>query len=340
LRRLLRSLSVALALLLGSLPKSASAGSYRNALAHGVEARDRAEQTANPEDWRDALEAFDEAGQLQLTKEARFEFAGAAAQLHFDDEACVAYEEALGLGLNGKAAEIAQSFVVAHRPTLAALDVTGPRGATLLIRQRERATLPLRQPLLVVAGSVVLHLEAPGFQAFERSIILDPGTTSQISVTMVSIMPPKSDQSGEAARPSSTERASEHAKASPSFRTWGVPVAIAGGALTALGVTTIIVTSAMLSSEQSTLDRDCTVRQGDACLKTSANKQAAAQAAADHILTERALRWAAVGGSLAGVGALTVGLIRVMSVERKSVAAHASLRITPNELGFALYGSF
>jgi hypothetical protein len=116
-------------LLLSSVVCRASADDYDSAVARAAEARDRALESQGAEDWRQTLELFATAIALRPTMEAKFEYAEAAARLGLDDVASAAYQEALELGLEGKAAERARRFVQEHQPQSdAAAAAPAPRG--------------------------------------------------------------------------------------------------------------------------------------------------------------------------------------------------------------------
>jgi hypothetical protein len=327
----IRRLSLVAALLAGSLPVSALAANYRAALAQGVDSRDRAEETGNPEDWREALQAFEEAAQLDATKEAKFELASAAAHLQLDDEACAAYADSLKLGLEGKAAELARSFIDAHQAVLAHLNVAGPAGTVVHVGSRQRATLPLTEPLLVIAGVIHVRLDAPDFQPWEGDLALTPSETRSLQPTLVPL-PAVVPTPSPAPRPIRSRAALASTHAPSSGKAWGTAALIAGSTLAALGSATIVVTSELLSSERATLKQNCTVLQGAQCLRTTREQQNAAQTAADHIQTNQVVRWVAVGGAVVGVGAIAAGLLRTVSNRRGADTPHAELQISPKQI--------
>jgi hypothetical protein len=162
------------------LTTPAFADSYDSAIARGVAARDRALETGSVEDWQQALDLFAEAVDLKPTKEAKFEFAGVAVRLHLEDEAFAAYEEALGLGLQGRAEERARAFVEAHGLEVARLDVAGPAGTMVYVGSRRRAVLPLSRPLVVSAGALLVRLEPPGSRPWEAKISIEAGKTTSL----------------------------------------------------------------------------------------------------------------------------------------------------------------
>jgi hypothetical protein len=159
---------------------AARADSYDAAIARGVAARDRALDSGSAEDWEVALDLFTQAIELRPTKEAKFEFAGVAARVHLEDEAYAAYEEALELGLAGKAQEWARAFLREHRLDVARLDLVGPIGTTVAVGGRPRGVLPLARPLVVAAGAVLVHLETPRAKRWEARISLPAGETSTL----------------------------------------------------------------------------------------------------------------------------------------------------------------
>jgi hypothetical protein len=328
----MRRLSLLVALSASSLPALAFAANYRASLAQGVDSRDRAEETGNPEDWLEALDAFEEAGRIEATKEAKFEFANAASHLRLDDEACAAYADSLRLGLAGKAAELARSFIGGHQGLLAKLDVAGPAGTVVHVGSRRRATLPLTEPLLVLAGVVHVRLEAHNFQPWEGDLALTAGETRSLQPTLVPLPAAVEARLPARPRPTPPNAAPVSSRPPSSRKAWATPALIAGSALATLGTATIIVTTELLSSEQATLKQNCAVLQGAVCLRTTADRQNAAQTAANHIQTNNAVRWVAIGGTVVGVGAIAAGLLRTISSDRGADAPHADLQISPKQL--------
>jgi hypothetical protein len=107
--------SIGTFLFLVSIACCASADDYDATVARAAEARDRALESQSAEDWRQALALFAAAVALRPTMEAKFEYAEAAARLGLDDVARAAYQAAIDLGLEGKAAERARRFVEEHQ---------------------------------------------------------------------------------------------------------------------------------------------------------------------------------------------------------------------------------
>ncbi len=72
--------------------------------------------------------------------------------------------------------------VRAHLASLALED--GPAGAAVTLDGRAVATLPLREPLRVPAGTVVLRVTAAGHHPLERALAIAPGETLRESVAL------------------------------------------------------------------------------------------------------------------------------------------------------------
>jgi hypothetical protein len=120
-------------------------------------------ETGSSSDWQRAGEHFGRARELRSTKQAEFEFAEAALRLDRWLDAYAAYEAALDLGLEGKAAERARTLLAARAPEVARLAVEGPPGARIRVGDGSSIELPLRRPLVVRPGSIELRAECSGF---------------------------------------------------------------------------------------------------------------------------------------------------------------------------------
>jgi hypothetical protein len=269
--------------------------SYDSAIARAVTSRDRALETGSLADWEETLELFAAAVQLKASKEAEFEFASAASQLHLADEAYAAYEKALALGLAGRAATQAHSFVEAHAGEMARLEIDGPPAARVYIRRRQRAVLPLAFPLVVSAGVLHVRIEAPELPVWDTDISLQAGETKLLKPDIRPRAEPGLDRARGANEPSQGGRSS-----------WATPALVAGGALAVGGAAVIVVTTSMLASERRSLAKNCVTLDGDECRNTTPDKRESAQSSANEIATLRNVRWVAIGG--AAVGALTAAL--------------------------------
>ena len=293
----------------------ARAESYEQALARGVAARDRAQETELPGDWQRALEGFGEALQQNPTKEARFEWAAAAAQLHLDDEAFAAYEQALAQGLSGRAAQLAKAFLDAHATEMARLALAGPAGAEVFVRGRRRGVLPLAEPLVVSAGSVPLAVRLAGHRAFERELELARQETTSLEVELLEANAPVE---AAPAKPEPIQTPPQEPRAPLVIRregppAWALPTAIGAGALVLAGASAVVVSSLRLPGERETLEANCAVEpEGDQCDRAAnPEERDRAQTAADDIATLKAVRWGGVAGL--GVG-VVVGTLAVVTL--------------------------
>lgn len=335
-------LALATLLLAACTSVSAFADTYDSAVARGIAAKERALETNRTSDWEEALELFAAAISLNPTKEAEFEFAEAAAQLHLDDEAFDAYRTALAQGLSGRAAERAQQFVDARVHAFATLDVQGPAGARLYVNGRKRAVLPLARPLTVSAGAARLNVDAQGFRAWEREISLQPGQTRQLEVALepeAKPTPTPAPLAPPAAKTPVPPRRTAPAPAPPA-RTWEVPTLIVGGGLTLLGATGIIVTSVLLPDRRETLKSNCALLRGDDCRATTSSHVQAAQSAADDIVTFERLRWASVGVAAVGLGAVAASVWRLSGRAAPKAATNGSVQVSRREVQVLWTGDF
>lgn len=303
-------LALALVPLLWALP--ARAESYEQALARGVAARDRAQETQLPSDWQRALEGFGEALRQNPTKEARFEWAAAAAQLHLDDEAFAAYEQALALGLSGRAAQLARTFLDAHATGMARLSLTGPAGAEVRLRGRRRGVLPLAEPLVVSAGRILLLVRLAGHRTFKAELDLARQETTSVEVEL-----PKANEPVEAPAARRDQALTQPPEPPPPRvirregpPPWAMPTALGAGALALVGGSVVVVTSLRLPSEREALADQCAVPiEADRCDFAASGERAEAQETADDIATLKAVRWGGVAGLGLGVVVGTLAVV-------------------------------
>ncbi|HKO95081.1 MAG TPA: PEGA domain-containing protein, partial [Polyangiaceae bacterium] len=174
-------------LLASALCGAASADDYETELLGGVAARDRALETRDERDWRQALLHLGRAVALQSTAEAEFEFAEAAAHLALWPEAYSGYQAALALGIDGVAAVRAREFLDAHAAGVALLDLSGPAGAAVYVGERRRGALPLARPLAVSLGALVVRVEQPGFRTWQQQLTASAGTRTQLTVSLLPV---------------------------------------------------------------------------------------------------------------------------------------------------------
>jgi hypothetical protein len=289
----------------------ARADSYDSAIARGVAARDQALDTGSMEHWQQAVDLFEAAAAIRLTKEAKFEFAEAAARLRLDDEAIEAYRAALALGLRGKAEERARAFIAEHEQAMSALKVEGPAGTTLYVGGRKRGVLPLGQPIVIQSGRLLVRLEPPRYREWQQTISVEPGALVSLD--------PELTREPEAAGPLQGPSPSEP-RGAGSTR-WAMPALIGGASLALAGAATIVVTSVLLPHQQQTLEDNCVVLQGGQCVATTGGRLNAAQSAADQVVLLQGLRWAGVGGAGVGVAMAVAGVWRIVTGRRDAAPA-------------------
>jgi hypothetical protein len=312
----------------------ARADSYDSLIVRGVAARDRALETGSIQDWQQALDLFAMAADLHPTKEAKFEFAEAAGQLHLDDEACAAYGEALELGLRGKAEQRAHAFIESHAGQMAGLAVEGPPGTTVYITDRRRGVLPLAGPILVSAGMLRVRLVPPRFREWEATISVEAGKTTPLRADLI----PETD--GAPAPGSMVLKSSTTERVAPPAR-WAWPVLAGGGAATLAGAAAIAVTTVLRDQQQRSLERDCVVLQGSQCVSTTADKQTPAQAIANRIATLDGERWAAIGVTAVGSAAVSVALLQLLrSGSHRDPSGGAGVHLTKTEMVLDWQGEF
>jgi len=288
-------------------PSTARADGYDSAVARAAAARDRALETGSARDWREALELFGAALEFNPTMEAKFEYAEAAIRLDLDDEAFGAYADALELGIAGKARERAQTFVNEHEHSLGRLALAGPAGTRVYLDERKRGTLPLARAIPVVPGVHKLHADATTFRPFEREITV---TADQTTTLTLELEPASAPALAPHALPPDAPRPVKDARAS-SGGNWATPVLIAGGALLAGGVAIIVATTANIAKKHDELEATCVVLEDNVCRATTAEDVSKAQTIGNDILAAKGLRWAGVGATVIGLGAVGVSLFEI-----------------------------
>jgi hypothetical protein len=326
-----------------AISNNAFADTYDSAVARGIAAKERALETNRAGDWQEALDLFAAAISLDPTKEAQFEFAEAAAQLHLDAEAFDAYRLALAQGLAGKAAERAQQFVELHAHAFGTLDVKGPSGARLYINGRKRGVLPLAHPLVVSVGALHLQVDVTGFRSWERELSMAADGDTVVDLSLEPAMPPTPAQLPLAAPapapPAPRAPRGPATRAAP--RMWEVPTLIAGGGLTLLGATGAIVTSVLVTDRRQTLKSNCALLEADQCRATTSGRLNAAQSAANDIVTLERLRWASVGVAAVGLGAAVVSAWRLSGRGAShATASGGSVQISSEEVRLQWSGNF
>jgi hypothetical protein len=298
--------ALAVALAASTSAPSAHADAYGAAMAQGVVARDRAEETSDPKAWDEALRAFQEADRIHPTKEARYELGYAAMHLHAEDLACEAFEGAIELGLSGKAKDKADAFLAINVPLMARLTVVGPAGSHIIVQGRERGVLPLPHPIVVFAGELRARLIAPDGRTREKDVMAKAGAVVALDLTPAKPLPPVDGGSG-----ASTGRS----------KTFEWILISSGSVLFTGGVVTFFIANGSVARRREDLARVCAVRDGDECAKAAdVALQSAAQSDVDAIATAKTLR--VVGLAAAGLGAAAAifGTVRLVTSPRETAA--------------------
>lgn len=305
-RRLVALACLSLAVALSS---AARADGYDSAVARAAAARDRALETGNAVDWREALELFGAAIEFNPTMEAKFEYAEAAVRLDLADEAFGAYADAIELGIAGKARERAQAFVNEHEHSLGQLAVAGPAGARIYVDERKRGTLPLARAIPLVPGVHKVHADATGFRPLERELTL---TADQTTTLTLELEPATGPSAAPGASPPAGAPRPADAGVAPSGR-WATPVLITGGTLLVGGVVIMIATTATISKKHDDLEKVCVVLEDDVCKATTAEEVSTAQHIGNDILAAKGLRWGGVAAAVVGFGAIGASLFELAS---------------------------
>jgi tetratricopeptide (TPR) repeat protein len=213
---------------------------------------------------------------------------------------------------------------VAVRRRLSTLDVRdAPAGAELWVNGTRRATLPLREPIRVVAGTVAIELRAAGYRTVQRDVIVEAGVAARESVTM---LPSGADSAGQASGADSAGQTSGGARAgvAPSqpspLRTAGI-VALAAGGVVTVGA---IIAHAVRESTAARWNSDeCLSPTGATRGETCPNEWATLQTTS----TLSVVSYVA-GGTLVAAGAVLLGLGATR--DAREAPARASVRCAPD----------
>lgn len=321
-----------LVLLLWSAP--ALADEYDAAFTRAIAAKERALDTNDPASWQAAIDLFAEADRIRATKESKYELGAAAARLKQDDVAVEAYEAALGLGLEGAAADKARAFIADHERAMGRVDVRGPEGAEIWLAARWRGTLPLGKPLVVFAGKRRIELRAGG-ERDQRELMVTAGalaladfTASPSAGPQVPAPPSWQPPGPEAPRP----------EPPPPDRALGWTLTVGGASLALLGGASALVAGSNVSAHRDRLTDLCAVRSGtDGCAEAKPGQKLAAQDEVDSIATWKAVRTGGYVGLGAGVLATGVGIALLVS---KPMPRRTTLTLVPGWGGGVLRGSF
>lgn len=292
----------------------AGADTYEAVLRRASLSRDRAVETNRLADWQETFELFTEAIATRETSEAEFELATAARHLNLQDEAFEGYERALELGMEGRAREEATTFLNEQRDQMGHLSVRGPAEGSLFVRARRRGRLPLARPLVALAGRAPVRLEIGGRQ-LEKDVTIAAGATTEVSFDEAAgsdVVPAPAPSPGAAqGGPRAAPGPAPAGPAPPTDRGssssgWGLPVTVAGGVTTTVGVLTYLFAAGELQFRRESLDKTCAVRAGDECQDTAQNLWQSALEDERAISTWKVVR--ATGGGIALAGGVVTGI--------------------------------
>jgi hypothetical protein len=334
-----RRLAFAVAALLLGAAGAARADAYDATLTRAIAAKERAMDVNEPARWEEALRLFQEADALRATREASYEIGYAAERLARADLAVEAYEAALDLGLTGQPRAKVQAFIGAHAASLGRLQVRGVAEGRVRSGGVDRGRLPLRRPLVLFPGDVVIEIVEPNNHTTPYRINVIAAHLQILDLSSASF--PSSSPSSPSSSPSPSPSpplppAPPPDVASPTIILAAPPVPHpaspaapsppapdrgptadrpvagwwlvgAGAALIVSGGGMVALSHSRLDTERSDLRDTCDVLNGtDACANAKAGLEKQAQSDVDAIATWKAVRigsWIGVGA-----GAVTAGI--------------------------------
>jgi tetratricopeptide (TPR) repeat protein len=168
---------------------------------------------------------------------------------------------------------------------------------------RPRGSLPFGSALRLLPGTQSIRITAAGYRPLTVTVEVRAGETQRL---VADLEPVPSKPTVDVTTPTRAAPARD--------RHWETPVLISGGALAALGVGTILVSSQLLSDKRVDLAQNCLTRSGDDCFDARQSQRDAAQSDANAIVTLKAVRAVGYGAAALGFGAVSVGLYRVLFV--------------------------
>lgn len=327
------------------------ADAYDAAMARAVAAKEKAVDSNDPAAWEEALRLFLEADAIKPTKDSKYELANAAIKLKEDDLAYESYEEAIALGLSGKAKEKAQTFLSVHKNLMGHLEVKGPAGAEVWIGPRKRATLP-HAPIVVFAGPVKLRVVFEGRQ-IDEALSMKEGGSVTLDVT-AKLAPPPAPTATTTATATAAPTASAVPTVSPSVplsdtgagaRTLGWSLTVSGAILTIGAGVGVIVTNKGLSDRLDTMHEHCLATRSDnpdQCLTAKPGFQGEVQSDNDAVATWKGARTASYITGGVGLMILGVGLLRLATAPEKPQASALAptMSVGANGAYFGLSGAF
>jgi hypothetical protein len=323
--------SIALGVALTTLAPAlhADPDTYDTRLVRAVAAKEHALDADDTAHWQEALSAFQAADALRDTAEALYEIGYAAQRLKQIDLAVEAYGGAIELGLPGPARDKAAEYVAAHTPETASLKVVGPSGTAIRVNGLLRGTLPLRRPLVVLAGHTTLEASS-GQARWSRDLDLSAGTHDTADITQAApqadtpaMAPPPPPRETAPAPPVPGPTVSEPPPAPSKTGAW---VLIgSGAALTVVSAILLPVSNAHIDASRRDLEISCAIPNGsDACFSANPGYEQAAQDQVDSIATYKAART----GAWIGLGAGSVALVTGIALAAHASAARPAHRAT------------
>ncbi len=330
-RRIAIALGLAVAAFAATAPARADA--YEAALTRAVAAKEQALDANDPVSWETALSRFLEVRAIAETDEAMYELGLVATRLHQDDLAVEAYAAALELGLSGEPRAKAQAFVDAAAGRMASLTVEGPPGTVVLVAGRPRGVLPMKRPLTLFPGRVVLSARLADGRPLEHRVVLAEGDAASVRLEEPALLASAGEPAEPGARgehplpsvvvsdppppaPSSASQPASSTVATSSVLLW------TGGALVALSAVAVPLASLRIGGARDELSRNCPEPSDDACPGgTEPENQVAAQRAVDDIATYKWVRTGAWIGAGVGVAVFATGLALRLSDSDSSETA-------------------
>ncbi len=202
-----------------------------------------------------------------------------------------------------KPLEEALEFIRDH---LAKLQVLGtPEGAKVVVNGAQVGTLPLSEPVRVVAGSIVIDVLMDGFRRLSRTVEVEPRGLARESFDLVAELaappepaepaPPRVHSGPPAAPPPSVLAATSLPRAGPELTVW----AIAAGGVAVAGLATGIAGTAVRAKHVSRYNDD------DLCLVGGVTRE-------ENCAGERSA--AKTGAAIAIAGYAAAGAFAVASV--------------------------
>lgn len=317
-----------------SFASVARADEYDATFTRAIAAKERALDLNDPAAFEQALDLFQQADRIRSTKESKYELASVASRLRQDDLAVESYEAALGLGLEGTAADKARAYVQEKQGEMARVNVKGPPGTELYVGARRRGSLPLATSLVVFAGKVRLRALSGG-REITRELELIKGQKAELDLEKDFAGHPPSTNPQPYTAPVFTQP--PVTKKPEPDRSAPIALTIAGASVAVISVGTLILSYSQLSSHRDRLKEVCAVPRGDdECDKAYTGQRATAQDEVDEIATYRTLRTVGFVGLGAGLVAGGIGIAWLAGSGSESERPTARAFVAPTPGGFSV----